>query len=435
MFAGRSVVFVASIATALAVATPAFAVDPTVPTAPLPQVGVPAGPPPKAYIVVDQATGRVMASSNDRQPLPPASLSKILTALAAVSALPDRATVPVSDRAAGMPAHKLNMKVGTPWPLQDTLTALLLSSANDAAAALAERVSGTLEDFGASLGSLATQLKMADAPVLQDPAGLDDYSSIKGGNLVSARDMAIATRALLANPRLAPIVKTPVARFTDPQGVPHKLTNHNKMLFQYYGTVGVKTGFTRKAGRTLIAAATRNGRTELAVIMNVSDTYGWAKALLDAAFAAPLPATGDRLPAIPASLHLDAAGVPSVARASRSDATVPRANTGTTPQPSVTTKGDTMLVALPAASSGGGAPLVGVLVGMLVTLGVLVMALRTRVLVKRRKARRRRRRSTANATVKRHEKRRRNPALTKHYEPDHSMRGRFHDVTRGDKRS
>src|ERR1700742_4348930 len=104
----------------------------------------PVGPPPKAFIVVDQATGAVMASSNERQPLPPASLTKILTALVAVDALPAGSGVPVSARAAGMPAHKLSMRAGTSWKLEDTLHALLVSSANDAAAALAERVSGSL---------------------------------------------------------------------------------------------------------------------------------------------------------------------------------------------------------------------------------------------------------------------------------------------------
>ncbi len=392
MLSGRRVLFVASIATAVSLSTlaPASAVDPLLPTAPNPQVGVPAGPPPKAYIVVDQATGRVMASSNDRQPLPPASLTKVVTALAAVAALPSTASVPVSERAAAMPARKLNMKAGAAWPLENTLTALLLSSANDAAAALAERVSGSLETFQTSLNSIATQLKMADAPVLQDAAGLDDYSSIRGGNLISARDLAIATRALLANPRLAPIVATPVARFTDPQGVPHKLTNHNKMLFQYFGSVGVKTGFTKKAGRGLIAAATRNGRTELVVVMNVADTYGWATALLDAAFAAPIATTSDRLPVVPAALALTPAGAPRV-RASRSDVTVPSISNDTVIQPNVTTKGDTTLVALPAAQTSGDVPsLVAVLLGALATLAFLATALRTRVLVKRSRRRRRR---------------------------------------------
>src|SRR5436305_740918 len=85
----------------------------------------PVGPPPRAFIVVDHATGAVMASSNDRQPLPPASLTKILTALAAVAALPPDSGVPVSARAAGMPAHKLSMQAGSTWKLEDVLHALL----------------------------------------------------------------------------------------------------------------------------------------------------------------------------------------------------------------------------------------------------------------------------------------------------------------------
>ncbi|MDP1794114.1 MAG: serine hydrolase [Acidimicrobiales bacterium] len=432
MLLGRRAVFVASIAAGLCLSTvsPVAAADPLLPTAPAPQVGVPAGPPPKAYIVVDQATGRVLAASNDRQPLPPASLTKVITALAAVAALPPTAKVPVSERAAAMPAHKLNMKPGTPWPLADTLDALLLSSANDAAAALAERVSGSLENFQTHLDLLAGQLKMADSPVLQDPAGLDDYSSVRGGNLVSARDLAIATRALLANPRLAPIVATPVARFTDPQGIPHKLTNHNKMMFRYFGTIGVKTGFTKKSGRGLIAAATRNGRTSIAVIMNVADTYGWATGLLDASFASALPATADRLPAIPSSVKLTSETT-TLSRASRSDATLPKRTVDAT-QPNVTTKGDVTLVALPAAQSSGGVPpLLGVLLGMLATFGALITGLRARVLVKRRK--RRRKRTRSNASIKHHPRRRRNPTLTVNHEPDQKMRGRFHDVTRDKK--
>ena len=100
----------------------------------------------------------------------------------------------------------------------------------------------------------------------------------------------------------------------------------------------------------------------------------------------------------------------------------------------MTTKGDTTLVALPAAASSGGAPLVvALLVGMLVTLALLVLGLRTRVVIKRRK-RRRSRTIKANATVKRHPNRRPNKHLTPNHKPDNAMRGRFHDVTQRDRR-
>ncbi len=427
---GRITVFVASIATlSLVSAGPVAAVNPVVPTVAAPPVAPPPGVPPRAFIVVDQATGRVMASSNDRQALPPASMTKVITALAAVAALAPTDTVPVSARAAGMPAHKLNMKAGEVWPIDQALQALLQSSANDAAAAVAERVSGSMENFATSLSQLGSQLQFADAPTLRDPSGLDDNFSIGGGNLVSARDLAIASRALLANPRLAPIVAAPVGTFTDPSGMPRRLINHNKLLTRYFGAVGLKTGFTKKAGRGLIAAATRNGRTEIAVVMNVADTYGWAAALLDAAFAAPVPAVGDRLPAIPKALKLTAVAAPK-ARASRSDspaiAQPPPAAVG-----SITTDGDLTSVRLPAATTGGLPLGVTLLLGALLTLSLMVVVLRARVLIRRR-----RRRSggrvvlSSNPKVRHHPDRRRHPHLTPQYKPRDHMKSRFHDVVK-----
>jgi D-alanyl-D-alanine carboxypeptidase len=373
----------------------------------------PAGPPPKAYVVVDQASGVVVASSNDRVPLPPASLTKILTALVAVAALPVDSGVPVSARAAGMPAHKLSMKAGETWKLEDVLHALLVSSANDAGAALAERVSGSLENFDVALGALGRHLQFADAPTLQDPSGLDDNFSVGGGNLISARDLAIATRALLAEPRLAPIVAEPISRFTDPGGIPHRLVNHNKLLTRYAGAIGVKTGFTKKAGRGLIAAATRNGSTKIAVVLGVGDTYGWAASLLDNAFATPLPSTGDRLPAIRPALRLKAAA------------------SSVTAAPAVTQQqtDSQAIAATPVAAHGDqqGLPL-PLTIGLVVVaaLALAVVVLRARVLIRRRYRRRRR----ATARVRRHVNRRRHPRLTPHYEPHDQLADRFHAAGR-----
>jgi D-alanyl-D-alanine carboxypeptidase len=361
--------------------------------------------PPKAYIVVDQATGAVLAASNDRAPLPPASLTKILTALVAVAALKPTDTVPVSARAAGMPAHKLNMQAASVWPVGETLQALLASSANDAAAALAERVSGSLENFDTALAALAAHLQMADNPTLQDAAGLDDSFSVRGGNLISARDLAIAARAVLAEPRLSGIVSSPISEFVGPDGIHHRLINHNKLLTRYAGAVGMKTGYTRRAGRGLIAAATRNGRTEIAVVLNVGDTYGWAAQLLDAAFAQPVP-TGDRLPGIRGGLHLTAAVASSssaVAHASRASATSATLPPG---------HGVSFLVKIPLV--------------LFALLFLLWCALRARIVVRRRRRRRRR----THAQVKRQIHRRRDPKLTPHYKPHEELADRFHEASR-----
>ncbi len=270
---------------------------------------------------MDADTGNVLDAGNDRTPLPPASLTKVITALAAVGSLPPSATdVPVSATAAAMPASRINMKQGEVWTLNDTLYALLLSSANDAAVALAERAGGTEQGFQPIFAATAAGLGFADHPVLNDPAGLDGPQGVEGGNLVSARDLAMAARALLAQPTLAAIVATPIYYFTGPDGFHHRLTNHNEwFLTTYPGAIGVKTGYTAHAGHCLIAAARRDGRTMLAVVMNGSNPTQTAKDLLDKGFATPVgvePAA-DRLPPV----HL---GPPTVA-----GQTIPAAPPGT----------------------------------------------------------------------------------------------------------
>ena len=273
--------------------------------------------PPKASILVDADTGAVIAGTNSRAPLPPASLTKIVTALAAVAALEPGSSIPVSARAAGMPAHNLNMKEGQVWVVEDVLASLLLSSANDAGMALAERVSGTAEAFSQALANTARRLGMSDAPVLQDPSGLDDEFSVGGGNRISARDLAIAARAVLTEPRLAPLVASPVQSFTGGDGIAHRLGNHNRLLKVYPGAIGMKTGYTRRSMHGLVAAATRNGRTMIAVVMGApGDTYGLATALLDAGFASAPGAMplGDRLPAVAAAPTPAKAKAPAAAR-------------------------------------------------------------------------------------------------------------------------
>lgn len=213
-------------------------------------------PPPKAWLLVDSDTRNVIDAGNARTPLPPASLTKVITALA-VGQLPPDTPVPVSAVAAAQPADKLFMKAGSVWTEDQMMHSLLLSSANDAAVALAEKVGGTVAGFQPIFASTALGLGMADNPVLKDPAGLDGPDGVDGGNLVSARDLAIAGRALLADPALAQIVATPVYYFDGPDAVHHRLTNHNKLfLTTYAGASGMKTGYTRRAGACLIAAAT-----------------------------------------------------------------------------------------------------------------------------------------------------------------------------------
>lgn len=278
------------------VATPAAfaarAADPPPPTTPAP----------RASIVVDAETGAVLSGTQEHLALPPASTVKVMTAITAIELLKSDARIKVSANAAGREPMKIDMREGEVWPLDVTMQSMLMVSANDAAYAIAENAGGSLEGFATRMNDLAKRLGMRDS-TFNDPAGLDDQNSFNGGSRVSVYDMAIAARNLLTVPQLASIVATRKATFVDPRNSQRSLTNHNALLRLYDGANGMKTGYTKQAGRTLVSSATRNGRTLIAVVFDVSDHYGWAAQLLNQGFATPAnPKTvGDRLPPVAVS--------------------------------------------------------------------------------------------------------------------------------------
>jgi D-alanyl-D-alanine carboxypeptidase len=165
---------------------------------------------------------------------------------------------------------------------------MLLCSCNDAAVALAEAASGSLEKFSLAMADEAERLGMVDSPVLNDPSGLDDEFSFRGGNRISAYDLALATRAFLTREDLAPIVTLPEAWFPGGDGVDHRVTNHNRLMKQYPGAIGMKTGYTRRSGYSLVGAARRDGRTLVAIVIDSPNTYQQVSQLLDLGFAIPV---------------------------------------------------------------------------------------------------------------------------------------------------
>lgn len=257
----------------------------------------PPAPAARAWVLADAGSGRVLAGHRHHEPLPPASTTKLMTALVAVEKLPRGAVFVISERPATQLAMRIGMKAGQGWALDPALHALLMVSANDAAYALAEAASGSLETFAADTNAAAARYGMRDS-VFNDPAGFDDAAAFNGGSRVSAYDLAIAARNTLAVPELAAIAALPEYHFTGPSGRQHRLLNHNKLLKRYPGAVGLKTGYTRRAGHTFVGAATREGRTMIAVILDSDDAYGAASALLDRGFATPAdaPGTGEQLP-------------------------------------------------------------------------------------------------------------------------------------------
>ena len=256
-------------------------------------------PPSAAYVLVDVGTGNVLAADNEHLRLPPASLTKVLTALIAVSYLHAGAGIPGTKESLEAYPNDVGIQKGVAWPLHDVLESLLVLSANDAAYALAQRVSGSLAAFAVVMQRSAKQVGMTDSPVFRDPAGLDGTEGFEGGNLVSARDLAVAGRDLLNVPELARIVVQDSYHFVDPTGASHYLPSMNNLFLESYpGAIGIKTGFTDKAGSCIMAAARRQGRTMLAVVMNGYNPTQSAIDLLNEGFQTPLKAepTNDRLP-------------------------------------------------------------------------------------------------------------------------------------------
>jgi D-alanyl-D-alanine carboxypeptidase len=245
----------------------------------------------------------------------------MLTALIAVDWLPANALVPVSEDAANAYPDRVGMKAGQYWPLGITLRSLLIYSANDAAYALAERISGTLDDFGSTMQMAAQQIGLQDHPVLHDPAGLDGTEGVDGGNRISAWDLATLGRVFMANPTLASIVGMQSYAFTGPDGSVFKIYSQNLYFLQNYaGAIGVKTGYTDAAGFCVVEEAVRDGRHMLAVVLNGESSYQTAEDLLNRGFATPVGAESDdpELPAVhqpeppaPPPIHVAAAPRPA----------------------------------------------------------------------------------------------------------------------------
>jgi D-alanyl-D-alanine carboxypeptidase len=245
-------------------------------------------PLPRASILVDIDTGKVLVNNNAHEALGVASTIKIMSALVIGDHVEDGDPVPISPLAEGMPARKINVKAGQTWPAAGLLQAMLLCSCNDAAVALAEAASGSLEKFSLAMADEAERLGMVDAPVLNDPSGLDDEFSFRGGNRISAYDLAIAARAFLTREDLAAIVALPEASFPGGDGVEHRVVNHNRLMKQYPGAIGMKTGYTERSGHSLIGAARRDGRTLVAIVIDSPNTYQQVTELLDIGFAIPV---------------------------------------------------------------------------------------------------------------------------------------------------
>jgi len=231
----------------------------------------------KAYLVaIDGA--EVWARAADR-PLPPASLTKLMTALLVLEAQEDPGTwVRVSALSARETGSRLGLREGEALSLEGALTATLVSSANDACLALAEHVAGSGPAFVARMNARAQKLGLG-ATHFQNPCGHD-----AAGHVSSARDLLRLARAALAFPEFRRMVALKEATVATRGGRSFALRTHNLLLGRLRGALGVKSGYTEGAGRCMVALAVRDGVEVLAVLLDSPDRWWTTAALVELAF-------------------------------------------------------------------------------------------------------------------------------------------------------
>jgi len=217
-----------------------------------------------ASILMDAETGRVLWGKNHHQPMAMASTTKIMTAILALESGRMNETVTVSKKAAAAPKVKMNLSPGEEIRLGDLMLALMLESSNDAAVAVAEHLGNTVEEFCAAMTQKARELG-AENTIFETPSGLD-----AGNHHSTAYDLAIITRYALTVPGFIELTNTAHASFASNKRS-YSMNNRNRLLSEYPGANGVKTGFTNKAGHCFVGAAKRDGMQLISVVL----ASGW----------------------------------------------------------------------------------------------------------------------------------------------------------------
>ncbi len=233
-----------------------------------------------SYVLMDAQSGKVLTEKNADTRRPMASTTKIMTALVVLETLPTDTVVTVPPEAVGVEGSSIYLYRGERITVQTLLYALMLSSANDAAVALAIATDGSVERFAARMNEKAAALGLADTHFC-NPNGLHHEE-----HYTTARDLARLTAAALENETFRTIVST--VRYTAPQDdtdAVRLFLNHNRLLRTLEGAVGVKTGFTRAAGRCLVSAAEREGLTLIAVTLDDPNDWRDHTALMEWGFA------------------------------------------------------------------------------------------------------------------------------------------------------
>ena len=225
-------------------------------------------------VLMDADSGRILYAKNADERRLIASITKLMTALVALeSGHAVDEVVKVRSDWTGIEGSSLYLRPGEELRLETLLYGMLLRSGNDAAQAVAGYCGGDVESFVEAMNTKAEALGMKDTH-FANPSGLNAE-----GHYSTARDMAVLARACLENDRLSAIVATQSIALEG-----RVFTNHNKLLWQYEGCIGLKTGYTERAGRTLVSATQRDGMTLICVTLGAPEDWRDHAAMFDYGF-------------------------------------------------------------------------------------------------------------------------------------------------------
>ncbi len=259
----------------------------------------------RAALLMEKTTGQILFAQNEHEKLEPASVTKIMTLLLTMDAIDSGAlayddVVTVSANAAGMGGSQVYLAEGEQITVEELLKCVCVSSGNDAAVALAEKVAGVTELFVEQMNNRARGLGMDDTHFV-NPTGLTAE-----GHVTSAHDIALMSRELLTK---HPDIRSFTTIWTDSiRGGTFDLANTNKLIRRYDGATGLKTGYTASAGYCISATAEREGMELIAVVMKgetADKRNADAKALLNygfSAYALVSAAPEEPLPALPVTM-------------------------------------------------------------------------------------------------------------------------------------
>ncbi|MBR5272956.1 MAG: D-alanyl-D-alanine carboxypeptidase [Clostridia bacterium] len=233
----------------------------------------------QASVVIEADSGRVVYGNNIDKKLSMASTTKIMTSLLALENCNLDEKFCVTDEMVRVEGTSMGLVGGDIVTMRAIVYGMLLQSGNDAANVAAFTMAGSLEDFSKMMNQRACEIGMNNTNFVT-PSGLDapeHYST--------AYDMALLGAQAIKNPDFAEICssKTASVEYGNPP-YSRKLYNHNKFLLQYEGAFGIKTGFTKKSGRCLVTAVTRDGVTLVAVTLNAPDDWNDHAKLYNYAF-------------------------------------------------------------------------------------------------------------------------------------------------------